>query len=292
MPVTIVRMLELDGGIVLDEVVLASWSGRFATGLAGACPFGTGKAERCVAIGTAAVFAVGFHVPERAGAVAITLVSARSDAVTLGAVADPVFSSGFGVGDDLGVLLAVLGVKSRSPDIRFGAHHHRGAAPVLRRVVAALARYQRTALGSGKALCFGGRQALGLAFALGAVTAGAEDAAGAAHAHPLLLEPCVEGVATELAAAALVLLDHPGVGVGAGVDLELAARLGFYGGVELFVGEYGRVEAPGGQAQRGGSKRHASDSELVEVGGEAVGVDGVHAIASFGRFFNLSVAFG
>lgn len=110
-PVTIVRRLELDGGIVLDEVVLASWSGRFSAGLARARPFGTGKAERCVAIGTAAVFAMGFHVPEGAGAVAITLVSARGDAVALGAVADPVFSSGFGVGDDLGVLLAVgLGV--------------------------------------------------------------------------------------------------------------------------------------------------------------------------------------
>ena len=98
---------------MLDEVVLAGWSGRFAAGLARACPFGTGQAKRGVAIGTATVFAVGFHVPEGAGAVAITLVSARCDAVALGAVTDLVFAAGFGVGDDLGVLLAVLGVKAQ-----------------------------------------------------------------------------------------------------------------------------------------------------------------------------------
>ena len=116
---------------------------------------------------------MGLHVAEAACTVAITLVGARGDLVALGAVADAVFAAGFGVGDHLGVLLAVLGIKARGPDVRF------------------------------------------------------------------------------------------------------AARLVFDGGVELFVGEDGRVEAPGGQAQRGGGEGHGLQRDGGPVDVEAVGVDGV-----------------
>ena len=55
---------------------------------------------------------MGLHVAEAASAVAVALVGARGDGVALGSVADAVLAAGLGVGDDLGVLLAVVSVSS------------------------------------------------------------------------------------------------------------------------------------------------------------------------------------
>ncbi len=57
---------------------------------------------------------MGFHFAEAAGAVAITLVGAWGNFVALGAVAHLLLAPGFGVGDDLGVLLAVCAVTERA----------------------------------------------------------------------------------------------------------------------------------------------------------------------------------
>lgn len=58
------------------------------------------------------------HVAEGAGAVAVAFRGAGGDPVALGAVADLVLAAGLGVGDGLGVFLAVLGVEADCPSVK------------------------------------------------------------------------------------------------------------------------------------------------------------------------------
>ena len=275
---------------------------------------------------------MGFHVAEAAGAIAVAFVCARGDFVPFCAVANAVFAAGFGVGNHLGVLLAVLGVAAGGRleldrgvvlDVAvaawFAVAGFVAAAEALHgEVVGTHAAAEGGAgglaggvhgfadggaalefgLGSGADGAFGGAvgllrsglEALGLRRGPHGVERGARElhrgfrGGGAVDAlgdGVLNSAAGSSGGAQNSAAAVLVEQDSTngasgeagGDGFACGEATFLPALLSG-GDVALTAGP---PSAWGIHAKGGGGQGHGSDSQLLEVCGEASGVDGVAA---------------